>query len=108
MGSGVSEGTAPRCPVARQVDVAEVKLLEVAEVGDERSDVWLYDRPPPIPERQEVVVVALNEVDPVGEVQRHQLAEPPHPVRYLAYEVGVGEVEVGELGEPLEPGGREL
>lgn len=27
---------------------------------------------------------------------------------YLAYEVGVGQVEVGELGEPLEPDGREL
>lgn len=27
---------------------------------------------------------------------------------YLAYEVGVGHVEVGELGEPLEPDGREL
>lgn len=38
---------------------------QVAEVGEQRCDVWLDDGPPPCAEREEVIVVCFNEIDPV-------------------------------------------
>lgn len=63
--SGASEAIAPCRAIAGQVNIAQIERSQVAEVGEQRSDVWLDDGPPPCAEREEVIVVCFNEIDPV-------------------------------------------
>uniref|UniRef100_A0A0D9ZJA9 Uncharacterized protein n=1 Tax=Oryza glumipatula TaxID=40148 RepID=A0A0D9ZJA9_9ORYZ len=63
--SGVGQSIAPCRAIAGQVNIAQIERSQVAEVGEQRSDVWLDDGPPPCAEREEVIVVCFNEIDPV-------------------------------------------
>lgn len=63
--SGASEAIAPCRAIAGQVNIAQIERSQVAEVGEQRSDVWLDDGPSPCAEREGIIVVCFNEIDPV-------------------------------------------